>query len=263
MQRRSYARNAGENPDTPDITRQAIYAKYIERGRVNYGTCAGRIFLAPECKQPPGATQLYINYGYAQHGCQKVPEWVDALSPVCSKQQYDETMAKLVAQQKASGLGLGGQLKACCCGDGSDVESGLIKILNESGWGGTTPPFIVSVDGQSGERFTQDLEYRRGSRSKVPRFRTAPAWEPSGLNVVVTMPGTEAQASWPKTAQVQTPGTITMNRHDVGQAAYSTQPIQMTVPRGVNAGGKFNFSFPTAARSRSTCPLRSRPRASS
>ena len=31
---------------------------------------------------------------------------------------------------------------------------------------------------------------------------------------------------------------------DKGAAAYSTQPIQVTVPRGVNAGGKFNFQLP-------------------
>jgi len=209
--------DAGENPDTPDTTREAAFAKQDKTWPFN-STCAGRIFLVPESKQPPEATQLYVNFGFADHGCQKVPEWVDALSPVCSKEQYDETMAKLVALLKTR------RPSTCCCcigcDSGSDVKSDLTKILDESGWGGTTPPFIVSVDGtpelvptigtvpaydQSGELFTQDLMYFKRKtlgKSKIPSYRTAPAWEPSGLNVVVTMPGTEAQASWPKTAQV-------------------------------------------------------------
>jgi len=219
-------RDAGENPDTPDTTREAAYAKQDKTWVLN-STVAGRIYLAPESKQPPESTQLYVNFGYAVQSCQKIPEWIDALSPACSKELYEETMGKLVAYLKTN------KPSATCClfdsgSGGLKVE--LTKILEESGWSGATQlievedqhellPTIGTVPGydQAGLPFTQDLSYKKRKgfkKSKIDSYRTAPCWEPVGLNVVVTLPGTVAQENWPKVPQapVMAPVAVSVSR---------------------------------------------------
>ena len=55
-----------------------------------------RIYLAPRNAQPTDGTDLWINVGWNTKGNMTFPEWIPALAPVCTKDEYDQLATRMI-----------------------------------------------------------------------------------------------------------------------------------------------------------------------
>ena len=180
----------------------------------------GRIMLAPNKVQPADGTLLYINFGWNTEGNQSYPEYLPALAPTVSKEDYNALMTQIKEYLDANGISMclvtTGMVLAPCvigcffCGmaamKANQITADLkAKVAAAPGWSpvarlelsqvstpqGNTPEFMAFD--QYGSPVMGNFGGGK-NRSSYP----APAWPPLGYNIVVTVPDPNLNSSWPK-----------------------------------------------------------------
>jgi len=186
----------------------------------------GKIFLAPPTGNVPVQhTELWINFGWNTKGNQLFPEYQLFLAPVCSNERYDALMREIKAYLDANGIDLCcvNCTVACCMAgcpcivwpcfwalkcQADKITAKLSELVDDAKIGGPVPPRLQLVQATSpGADVPSHKAYDHFGQPCMGRFETsgkqvstysAPTWPPRGYSIIVTVPGTELRAAWPR-----------------------------------------------------------------
>ena len=106
-----------------------------------------RIYLAPRNAQPTDGTDLWINVGWNTKGNMTFPEWIPALAPVCTKDEYDQLATRMIDYIKEKGFNVN-VVRGFFCGVSCLFLAGVAMAPLAATGSGLVP--MIATEGAAG-----------------------------------------------------------------------------------------------------------------